>query len=81
MHQSVRVETVSSDWTTEKKVNSFLLFSSFYGCLFFSSCTFRKIVSTLALDVRTRRKYRCEYAGDRGTILINQIDEKTIVLI
>ena len=48
---------------------------------FFFSFSFRKIVSTLALDVQTRRKYRCEYAGDRGTILINQINEKTIILI
>lgn len=37
-HQSVRVETVSSDWTTEKKYQlriPFFLFFSFPGCLFF----------------------------------------------
>lgn len=55
----------------------FFLFRVSFFFFFF----FRKIVSTMALDVRTRRKYRCEYAGDRGTILINQIYEKTIILI
>lgn len=61
----------------------FLFFFSFFPspAVFFFSFSFRKIVSTLALDVRTRRKYSCEYAGDRGTILINQINEKTIILI
>ena len=61
------------------RIPFFLFFPS--PAVFFFSFSFRKIVSTLALDVRTRRKYSCEYAGDRGTILINQINEKTIILI
>ena len=83
-HRSVESKQFRQIGRPTKSTSYEFLFSSFFlflGVSFFLSFSFRKIVSTLALDVRTRRKYRCEYAGDRGTILINQIDEKTIILI